>query len=109
MIQPNELRIGNWVQHNGNWRYKGKTEPSNIIWGQIDWYSVVEGAMDLKDIDPIPLTEDLLLKCGFADYSDDGSKRIALIKDLEIKCPEYLHQLQNLYFALTGEELNVEL
>lgn len=74
---------------------------------------------------PIPLTEEWLLKLGFQEHPNDyyyfgGYKiRFDLDNDLnpikfcflffdigdwemEIK---YVHQLQNLYFALTGEEL----
>lgn len=68
--------------------------------------------------EPIPLTEEWLLKFGFEytklyyiKYDDDliiyfdgidfYFKRSS--KSLTIK---YVHQLQNLYFALTGEELN---
>lgn len=83
---------------------------------------------------PIPLTEEILLKAGFEkDYSiytiwlsnidrdlsfcfygdeghffvnggeGDGQTREIISKG------KHLHQLQNLYFALTGEELNIEL
>lgn len=89
--------------------------------------------------DPIPLTEEILSKCGF-DFSafkkpmqtcgvdlfyghDYYFKRIGYKTDLilrslngvfRIECfystrIQYLHQLQNLYFALTGEELEVKL
>jgi hypothetical protein len=86
-----------------------------------------------NDLIPIPLTEEWLLKFGFikmykADnkngyglysgediypfiaielyhdgiiFINNGSRRIEHIK--------YVHQLQNLYFALTGEELNIQL
>jgi len=71
---------------------------------------------------PIPLTEEWLLKFGYKLYHDyvwvndntDVLGRIDKFKDdvarsiyprLEIK---YVHQLQNLYFALTGKELTYE-
>jgi len=81
-------------------------------------------------IKPIPLTEEWLLKLGFdklyyhSVYSQPNanifSKRGYFIKhykrmdveyyrfvreDVTIK---YVHQLQNLYFALTGDELEVK-
>lgn len=80
-------------------------------------------------IKPIPLTEELLLKCGFAKisskYEDDFyAGKILLSNDFVLstsdQCYEsvpvdfakplkYLHQLQNLTFTLTGEELEVKI
>ena len=77
-------------------------------------------------LNPIPLTEDLILKCGFKQ--DVRLERIlrheyislmhfgtwSLFNEQEdmsfLDLPlEHLHQLQNLYFAITGEELDVKL
>lgn len=70
------------------------------------------------EIQPIPLTEEWLLKFGFNKfpasnlwdrddfwtlyYSTEKKKWIFDHLEMSIK---YVHQLQNLYFALTGEEL----
>jgi len=78
----------------------------------------------------LPLSEEILLKCGYKFYNgksegdlcmDFGGKLDVDFIDGKIKvkshyeeytayrtifCIEYLHQLQNLYFALTDEELN---
>jgi hypothetical protein len=75
---------------------------------------------------PIPLTEEWLLKLGFEHFNDTGwsishkkiyfilsysfFKNIVTIETDEeawahIYNIKYVHQLQNLYFALTGEEL----
>ena len=85
-----------------------------------------------EDLRGIPLTEDILLKCGFELVQDgDFSKRYDLIKDErfdflinkgneqlsgirfkgntlydEIK---YLHQLQNLFFILSGNQLIINI
>jgi hypothetical protein len=75
-------------------------------------------------VQPIPLTEEWLLKFGFAktengwlalDICNDWSylywERLAglelSVNKYQITMPhiKYVHQLQNLYFALTGEEL----
>jgi len=77
----------------------------------------------------IPLTEEILLKCGFIlkgiifrinngsshqfdiNYSPSKdmfyyeSSSYSILRQFEVK---YLHQMQNLYFALTGKELNFE-
>lgn len=69
---------------------------------------------------PIPLTEDWLLKFGFEKHyhrtiwQKSGFHDIWKIKgEWYVKISkhqqyiDYVHQLQNLYFALTGEELKL--
>jgi hypothetical protein len=79
---------------------------------------------------PIPLTEEWLLKFGFTRHHADYSNGVIFIKSVpnntefewgiypnelgsgvQIKnrvLLKHVHQLQNLYFALTGEELTVK-
>ena len=76
------------------------------------------------EFEPIPLTEEWLLKFGFDHHYDLGKRKFMNIKTLTIETNssenfpvyyttqkiiicyiKYVHQLQNLYFALTGEEL----
>ena len=79
----------------------------------------------IGEIHPILLTEEILLKCGFDEqilfedecpffcngdfslYCEDWNKD-KFYHDTEMAI-KYVHQLQNLYFALTGEELNIKL
>ena len=81
-----------------------------------------------EDILPIPLSEEVLLNCGF-EKTYYGYKYIGgnilefVLKNNEIylgyfddddwcrigKSIKYLHQLQNLYYTLTGEELEVSI
>lgn len=88
----------------------------------------------LKNSKGIPLTEELLLKLGFIDktggYRGTGAEVvfelrvpgaiISLAKGAKVPWDywvfpyyateiRFLHQLQNLFFALTGEELTVSL
>jgi hypothetical protein len=99
-----------------------------------EWMVEVEDHPDR--FHPITLTEELLLKCGFEkddgvqqDWSlvleISGMRRIIFYKgdctclsiqqtnnpmiDFPSSVCTTVHQLQNLYFALTGEELNIEL
>ena len=109
MIQANELRIGNWFIV--NW----SNEKRKADW--MDIRDISEGIIE-GGTSPIPLTLEVLEKCGF-EVSNIGNHifyKNGVIIFFEngkwgISCDSrcslnYLHQLQNLYFALTGEELN---
>lgn len=86
---------------------------------------IMSGA--LSEVVPVVLTEEILKKCGFKkdeahdcyvvwqsesnvdiEYFDNQIHLVGQnsAEPLPIK---YLHQLQNLIFVLTGEELNVQL
>lgn len=88
-------------------------------------YFSFNGNFDLVDMfSPIPLTEEILLKCGFEKAgiyycmggNEDGgivlklndSMYYPIITSFGIPI-KYLHQLQNLHFALTGKELEVKI
>ena len=114
MIDAKELMLGNWANY-GN-------EPTQIttVWlTYIEyWGSHVASKkkpLPEKMFSPIPLTEGWLLEFGIneiikldigiwnngdAIYLMYGNERSVSLK--------YVHQLQNLYFALTGEELKTE-
>lgn len=83
-------------------------------------YETSEYCQKIENIKPIRLTEDWLLKFGFEKkqifyYKDKVSVKIwdvhkelefiVFLKDSHINNVEYVHQLQNLFFALTNEEL----
>jgi len=97
-----ELRIGNWVDI--------ESIDVQVECLPIDYdYSVLE---------PIPLTEEWLIKFGFdgQDYNlftiELSRNQFMILKDewlivISNNC-KYVHQLQNLYFALTGEELTIK-
>ena len=104
-MEENELRIGNWVLS----PTQGEIQIENG-W-QID-----EG----EEVKPIPLTEEWLERFGF-EYSDlNGDSGLWKIPPFQIYGKynqflydyrldvNYVHQLQNLYFALTGEELTIK-
>jgi hypothetical protein len=77
----------------------------------------------LIDFTPIPLTEEWLFKFGFEniDTNDDGGDNYWYLSKTDFMLDrffqsftmntsfdlEYVHQLQNLYFALTNEELKL--
>jgi hypothetical protein len=75
----------------------------------------------IEDLNPIPLTEEWLLKFGFVEYKTEDkhhtfAKRsfnwndgvLYVIGHGYINHIKYVNQLQNLFFALTGEELTIK-
>jgi hypothetical protein len=87
------------------------------------------GARNYGDFDPIPLTPEILKKAGFEkdeqhdcyvifsevdnpvciEYFDSKLHFIGRDSAYTLENTIYLHQLQNLVFDLTGEELQIEL
>jgi hypothetical protein len=117
-MKANELRIGNWV----DWDDKTIRSQVKGIHPSGKYAHLENGWVDLIRCDSIPLTEEWLVKFGF-EFTDwlgswdlpDGSLGILKTNNdtfiLEsYRCPEiqYVNQLQNLYFALTGEELQLK-
>ena len=121
-MKANELRIGNYVLIDGD-----LTEVESINKTGIQLSCdinpdgkpiIIENDLD-ETITPIPLTEEWLVRFGFGKrgiwFKNETPHSIAFDNDkfwfmglvlpiggIEIK---YVHQLQNLYFALTVEEL----
>lgn len=117
MIQAKGLRIGNLVKRpdigNGSLRILELKKDKALVSGPI---SVLIPYSDLYEIE---LTEEILLKCGFEEsqrgyYTIDdfviSVEGQVYFGDYETWIAEihHLHQLQNLYFALTGQELNMD-
>jgi hypothetical protein len=118
MIKANELRVGNWITS----QYKEK--PFKVTGGLI---AAMDDGMDEYSLEGIPLTWEIFEKCGFIEKR---TKWRAMYKKSDVTIDvsniggitfyylfgrhgvivvSYLHQLQNLYFALTGEELTLDL
>jgi len=123
-MNARELRIGNLVIWNGDPEESGLICP--IDGEDIDKMERSEAYS--KEHSPIQLTEEWLIKFGFekdqfyfmkhplniglfqneidvnyCDSEDEGGE--FQLFDVNLK---YVHQLQNLYFALTGEELTMK-
>lgn len=119
MISANELRIGNWIQDLANTYIQIQAKGIELL------------SMDSSGFKPIRLSKSWLLKFGFeqqetyhiyriktqigyiyninltynkfsleVDETDELTSFTIIRHDLN-----YVHQLQNLYFALIGEEL----
>ena len=121
-MKASELMVGNWVRckiYNGN-----KDAILPFTWQEAKYIHLFE---------PIPLTPEILEKCGFENKKQNGlfeliigRVRLNLIfvnsEDsvyfitsaassfgmVHFPHQRHLHQLQNLFYALTGEELNYQ-
>ncbi len=130
-MKPNELRIGNLVHglYDGDADEDDKMELCKIL--SIDsvgisehtfWVDGESGTEYYSSFEPIPLTSEWLEKFGFDEsneikFSEDsricwdeinGIHIFILDQFQYIKHIKHVHQLQNLYFALTGNELETK-
>ena len=115
-MKANELRIGNWVAH----------EPTIDDWEEIIVRpgTIIQCEISPDSFMPIPLTEEWCIKFGFQKDLENTiykninkhcflcyDDNIVLLLEEEnnwcITKVKYVHQLQNLYFALTKEELTL--
>lgn len=123
MIEAQQLRIGNWVLHKGH-----EVQVEDICNGD-DMHCFRSGPMSaFGSCNSIPLSSDVLERCGFEKgclakminddwfihWTDDclWIQVEVYVKYEKSVCErtalthiKYLHQLQNLYYSLTGEEL----
>jgi len=143
MIKANELRIGNYVnvprKEQSPFRvdyfdnvkvYQDNGTYECPPFGEIPMHPLT---WDLADIEGIPLTPEILEKCGFKKQNNGWNKNKKSEYDenyfglfdhnycsgkLDLKYNvgngpipsiKFLHQLQNLYFAISGQELEVNL
>lgn len=111
MIQANELRIGNLVNSkNDGIIYITNISEKNVAVIEAHCYNYIP----INLISPIPITEEWyyklekqLIKSGFEySHSKITNRLFIYIGNFTCQC-SFIHQLQNLYFALTGAELTV--
>lgn len=136
-----DLRLGNWVKIN-----EGIGQVCCLMTVEYEDWSIgedmpicVDGerynaprSCTLEEVEGIPLTEEILLGCGFKEipcslkaykqysfdsriteeqcvmtlYSSDGKNFMATSIRDDIK---YVHELQNVFYAMNKEELEVKL
>ena len=109
-MKVEELRIGNFLNY----------KESEVKFSIEDYREVEHGLLNFMK--PIPLTEEWLLKFGFnesqnawtikhfnllLEYDEDGSYDV-MFEYYYISKLKYVHQLQNIYFALTYKELKIK-
>lgn len=120
MVNQKELRLGNKIMYKGEVRTVNMIHDNGYAMGDIRGGYYADG--NHKHYDPIPLTPEILEKCGFV--FDTVTYQIGNIMLSE--CDGYfnfwlnqlyqgsirkiysLHQLQNLFYALTGQELEIK-
>lgn len=142
-MKANELRIGNLVTDEFYDSFKSIIKVENVNneginlfieddgnWSEVA-YRWISPEYHLEQLRPIPITEEWVLRFGFARKSDriyakiiNETFDIGYDFGIEHTCVlsfrstystafrrvkiNYVHQLQNLYFALTGEELTIK-
>jgi len=127
-MKANELRINNALLYDGEVKIVSSIHSDDTI----RFYDKEKGSIGCfkirnKLIQPIPLTEEWLLrfcfkKVRYEKYAHEKLDKLKayphVIKDgygfyiqgaYTLPNIKYVHQLQNLYFALTGEELKIQL
>lgn len=127
-MKAEELRIGNWIRII-------RSLPTQVtgyhLFMMQTYTPLAPNEADYKEMtEPIPLTEEWLIKFGFkkelvdavgiaqwheyhldsVEVFNDGTEcsELFFIHNSNRTEVKYVHQLQNLYFALTGEELTIK-
>jgi len=134
-MKANELRLRNYIQiMDGSGHDCQPTEITSIKENSVGIsckiFNLSLGTYyQLEDLEPIPLTEEWLLKLGFKKNGEEYSiTMMSLVFVIQPPKPmgewqtfyswiydtfkfsviKYVHELQNLYFALSGEELEIK-
>jgi hypothetical protein len=128
-LRIGNLRIGNLIQVDDITRVVLSIDKDGVLVEPLGEYVHLIDMDGMYDLQPIPLTEEWLLKFGFTSsngwfelrcnksfYSLDVNVLMEVsicVNNESMEYPLYLdhikhvHQLQNLYYALTGEELTL--
>ncbi len=114
-MKSNELRIGNKVNLYGS--------QATIIPNDFEKWFQNSPNWEHNAFKGIPLTEEWLLKFGFdlvVKEGNQGEFRVYQLNEITYNTnngwwwkhhltvqPKYIHELQNLFFAITGKELTI--
>jgi hypothetical protein len=129
-MTANELRVGNLLQGDTIQNVNQGIYSDGVM--QITGFGIHQIETGLIKLNPIPLTKDWLIRFGWIYNNEtktfekypNGDPRLHLIyvptnnswtmfnfvlKAMIAKRIWYVHQLQNIYFALIGEELTIKI
>lgn len=121
MIAAQELRIGNLIfidnefqTITGIYNQLGDNDKVNYYVQNKEFLDV-----NIEDIEPIPLTPEILEKCGFENFGDNFRLNDFVIDYIGFQYRimgngrtivlTSLHHLQNCYYFNTGQELDIKL
>lgn len=129
-MKSSELRIGNLVDainrhHKVHLPYGYVKQVGQIEFFKVHLYEVgkfaiqsIHQVVDIKDLSPIPLTQEWLLNkidwngyntlCINSHFRLDEMGHLYYHGDYTGININYVHQLQNIYFNLKGEELEIK-
>lgn len=122
-MKQTELRIGNLVYK----RFENDEDEITSV-GIRDMWDIQANSTGKFTYNPIPLSPEILIKAGFGMagiieigkdqylcgdtkgiYLQFESNELLVSEVLLMPHIQHVHQLQNLYFALTGKELDITL
>ena len=125
MISATGLSLGNWVDFAGKY-YKIHTLSKNVL--QLSGDFIGGSVFKIKDVSAIPLTSEILVSShAVKNIAGDGENKVTyydvgklticdwgngfemsnpFARGLRVKL-ESVHQFQNLYFAITGEDWKI--
>ena len=132
-MEAKELRIGNYVIFRNEYFFKkekvGKVEVRQITnktvgINHVNFGDLIAHDFDISEIEPMPIDSDFLSKLGFVCVQENEiwqkicNGTVSVVHYFGYKDKfmygfgsspllyfQHVHQLQNIYFAVTGEEL----
>lgn len=116
MINANELMIGNIVSFKGNFKAEICSVSKHTV--QLKGQT---GVCVIDFLEPVTITEKILDKLGYVQYDEENNRWIhPHFKDYHMEEKalyfgttaieiEYLHDLQNILFALTRKQVSYNL
>lgn len=127
MIDVKDLRIGNLVMHRNKVSVIGSlvSVESAPQWGdgRVGFHQETLTAFSQNSIDPIPLSEEWLARLGFVVNKDvhypmlfkdcygvwetNGDWHFG-IEDGSLRVVKYIHEVMNLYYLLSEQELTIK-
>jgi hypothetical protein len=133
-ITTSDLRLGNWLYESDKSKFPMQVVAIGDDWVQLDFEGNDGDSFEItdKEIYPIPITKELIVKSLNAEpLGDDYSVKLGDYRYIYFRINNdgyisidffnyddnseneicdgirYVHELQNIYYALTGKELEI--